>query len=810
MKFTLSWLKDHLETDASLQEISDTLTMVGLEVEAIENPAEKYAAFRVAHVESAKPHPNADRLRVCMVNTGSEIVQVVCGAPNAHTGMKGVFAPSGSVVPGTGLLLKKSSIRGVESNGMLVSEREMGLSDEHEGIIELGESAEVGKPFAELMGLDDPMIEIAITPNRPDCLGVYGIARDLAAAGIGTLKDKPIPTVPGEFDLPVKVALDLGDAPHLCPAFAMRYVRGVKNVASPLWMQQRLRAIGLRPINALVDITNYVTYDRGRPLHVFDANKVAGNLVVRGAVKGEELLALDGRTYAMESGMVVIADDNGLESIGGIMGGEHTGCDENTTDVLIESALWDPIDIATTGRTLGIQSDARFRFERGVDTAFAVPGAELATRLVIDLCGGTPSELVVAGQVPEADKVVEFPVTEVHRLLGLQVSYREIKVILSMLGFWVVGTSESEPLKVAVPSWRPDIHGKADLVEEVMRIIGVDRIPPVAMPRPNDVAKPILTLGQRRRRAARRMLAARGLAEAVTWSFISQSQAEAFGGGADDLRLANPISSELSDMRPSLLPGLIAAAGRNADRGFGDAALFEIGPAYQSDKPEGQSDIAAGIRRASAHMEGAGRHWSQELRPVDLYDAKADALAALSEAGAPVDNLQIWDSAPQWYHPGRSGMLQLGPKTVLAQFGEIHPGILDLLDVEGPVVGFEVFLDNIPAPRPRSTRSKPPLKASDLQPVRRDFAFIVDTDIHAGDLLRAARGADKKLITRVNLFDVFEGKKAEEALGEGKKSLAIEVTLQPRDKTLTDEEIEAVAKNVVAKVCKATGGELRG
>lgn len=810
MKFTLSWLKDYLDTDASLQEIADTLTMVGLEVEEIDNPADKYAAFKVAYVESAEQHPDADRLQVCMVNTGDETVQVVCGAPNARTGMKGVFAPSGSIVPGTGMLLKKSKIRGVESNGMLVSEREMGLSDEHEGIIDLDDDAEIGKPFAELLGLDDPMIEIAITPNRPDCLGVYGIARDLAAAGLGKLKDIPIPPATGEYDMPVDVTLDLGDDTHLCPAFAVRHVRGVKNGPSPAWMQQRLRAIGLRPINALVDITNYVTYDRGRPLHVFDANKVAGNLVVRDANEGESLLALDGKEYTMAPGMVVIADDNGLESIGGIMGGEHTGCDENTTDVLIESALWDPVNVATTGRTLGVQSDARFRFERGVDPAFTVPGAELATNLVLDLCGGTPSELTVAGSVPEADKVIQLPISEVSRLLGLDVSRNEIKVILNSLGFWVAGTGEDGFFKVAIPSWRPDVHGKADLVEEVMRIVGVDKVPPVAMPRVNDVAKPILTLGQRRRRDSRRALAARGMTEAVTWSFVSETQAKAFGGGGSNLRLANPISSELSDMRPSVLPGLIAAAGRNADRGFGDAAIFEVGPAYHGDRPEDQSDDAAGIRRATAHMEGAGRHWSRPLRPVDLFDAKADALAALSAAGAPVDNLQIWESAPDWYHPGRSGTLQLGPKTVLAQFGEVHPRILELLDVEGPMVAFEVFLDNIPAPRGKPTRSRPPLNASDLQPVQRDFAFVVATDVKAGDVVRAAQGADKNLITSVSLFDLFEGKKAEDALGAGKKSLAIEVTLQPREKTLTDEEIDAIATRVVAQVQKATGGELRG
>lgn len=806
MKFTLSWLKEHLDTEASLAEIVETLTMVGLEVEHVDNPAEKFAPFKVALVEKAEQHPNADRLRVCLVNTGSETVQVVCGAPNARAGMKGVFAPAGTTVPGTGLLLTASKIRGVESNGMLVSEREMGLSDEHQGIIDLPADTELGTPFAQVMGLDDPLIEIAVTPNRPDCLGIHGIARDLAAAGLGKLKDQSIAPVKGAYPCPVKVTLDFADTPSLCPAFGLRLVRGVKNGPSPAWLQRRLRAIGLRPINALVDITNYLTYDRNRPLHVFDAAKVTGDLSVRRARPGEELLALDGRTYRFDENVCVIADERGVESLAGIMGGEASGCSDETVDVLIESALWVPGNIAETGRKLSILSDARYRFERGIDPAFMLPGLEMATRLVLDLCGGEASEITLAGEVPEGARVVDFDPAEVKRLTGLSVSDTEIKVVLKGLGFWMAGHGGADGYKVAVPSWRPDVHGKTDLVEEVVRIVGLDKVAPTPMRRLHAVARPILTVAQNRRRMARRALAGRGLVEAVTWSFISKPHAQAFGGGQAELELANPISADLSDMRPSLLPGLAAAAQRNADRGFGDVALFEVGQAYRGDQPGDQLMIAGGVRRASAHMEGAGRHWSYKQRPVDAFDAKADALAALAAAGAPVDNLQVGDAMPGWYHPGRAGTLQLGPKTVLAQFGELHPAVLETIGVEGPLVGFEVFLDAIPAPRARATRSRPPLLVSDLQPVRRDFAFVVDMAVKAADVIRAARGADKALIADVGLFDIFTGA----SLGEGKKSVAIDVTLQPRDRTLTDEDIDAVAKKIVAQVEKATGGVLRG
>ena len=805
MKFTLAWLKDHLETEAPLDQIVDTLTGIGLEVEEVVDGSKDLAAFKVAYVVSAEQHPNADRLRVCTVDTGDGTVQVVCGAPNARTGMKGVFAPSDTVIPGTGLHLKPTTIRGVESNGMLCSEREMGLSDEHDGIIDLPADAEVGTPFAQIAGLDDPMIEIGITPNRPDCLGVYGIARDLAAAGLGTLKDGTVPAIAGTFDSPIGLDLKFEDGTDdACPAFAGRYVRGVTNGPSPDWMQRRLRAIGLRPINALVDITNYVSYDRGRPLHVYDADKLNNAIHARLGREGESFLALDGKTYDADGDICVIADDKVVLGLGGIMGGEDSGCTGSTTNVFIESALFDPLRTAATGRRLGIESDARYRFERGVDPAFMVSGAELATRLVQDLCGGEPSHTIVSGTVPEPELVIDFDPAEVARLTGVAVPVDRIAEILEAVGVSVV--HEAGRLRVAVPTWRPDVHGKADLVEEVMRIEGLDAFPAVAMDRGGEVIKPVLTTAQNRVRRARRTLAARGMVEAVTWSFVPRAHAELFGGGQDALELANPISTELSSMRPNLFSGLLTAAQRNADRGFADVALFEVGQSYRGPAPEDQYDAAVGVRSNTARLAGGGRHWSDGGVKVDVFDAKADAVNVLAALGSPVDKLQIAAEAPGWYHPGRSGVLRLGPKNVLASFGEIHPRVLKALDIDGAMVAFEVFLDAIPVPKAKAGRARPPLAASDLQPVRRDFAFVVDQAAAAEDVLRAARGADKKMIAGVTLFDVFAGG----ALEAGKKSLAIEVTLQPVEQTLTDEEIDAISQKVIAQVEKATGGILRG
>ncbi|GAB5508561.1 MAG: phenylalanine--tRNA ligase subunit beta [Rhizobiaceae bacterium] len=801
MKFTLSWLKEHLETDATLDEIVEKLTMIGLEVEEVDDKA-SLKPFVIAKVLTAEQHPDADRLRVLSVDTGDgKPVQVVCGAPNARAGLVGAFAAPGTYVPGIDVTLSVGKIRGVESHGMMCSERELQMSDEHDGIIDLPEDAPVGTSFASWAKLDDPVIEIGLTPNRPDCTGVHGIARDLAAAGLGALKNTPIAAVAGKGACPVELTIE---APELCPGFALRLVRGVKNGASPKWMQQRLTAIGLRPINALVDITNYVTFDRGRPLHVFDAAKVRGNLTVRRARDGETVLALDEREYKLTPEMCVIADENGVESIAGIMGGEHSGCDENTTDVLIESALWDAMNIARTGRDLGIITDARYRFERGVDPEMMEPGLELATQLVLDLCGGEPTESRVVGYKGYEPRSITFPVSEVKRLTGLEVSSTESKDILNRLGF--TSTGDGEVLNVSVPSWRPDIDGKADLVEEVMRIHGVNEIAPAPLPSHGAVNGQILTVLQNRTRQARRALAVRGMLEAVTWTFIDEAQAKLFGGGNASLKLSNPIAASMSDMRPSLLPGLIAAAQRNAARGYADVALFEVSSTYENDSYEGQRRVAGGIRRGTAVMDGAGRHWSGNSASVSVFDAKADALAALEAAGAPVDKLQIVAGGPDWYHPGRSGTIRLGPKIVLAAFGEIHPRTLEALDAEGPICGFEVFLDAIPEPKAKATRTKPRLDLSPFQLVRRDFAFVVDRSVEAATIERAAAAADKKLVTGVRVFDVFEGA----SLGDDKKSVAIEVSIQPRDKTLTDEELEAIAGRIVANVGKQTGGTLRG
>lgn len=804
MKFTLSWLKEHLDPTSSFEEIIDRLSLIGLEVEGVEDKAKALTPFVVGEVLTAEKHPNADKLKVCTVSIGTgDPIQVVCGAPNARAGLKTVFAAPGTVIPATGIELKIGKIRDVESRGMLCSAREMGLSEEHEGIMELPADAPVGKPFAEVLGLGDPVIEIAVTPNRADCLGVSGVARDLAAAGLGTLKTRAVKPVAGTYPCPVNVTLDFGAAPSLCPAFALRVVRGVKNGPSPDWLQAKLRAIGLRPINALVDVTNLLTMDRNRPLHVFDLKKVSGDLTVRRAKAGESLLALDGRTYQLDDTICVIATEKGVESLAGIMGGEESGCDEATTDVVIESALWEPINIAQTGRKLGINSDARFRFERGIDPAFTVPGLELATRLIMDLCGGEPSEIVLAGAVPDTTRTIDFPLSEVKRLSGLEASEAEIVEVLTRLGFAVTGASPV--MQVVPPSWRADVDGKADLVEEVVRILGLARVPATEFPRDGGGRKPVLTPLQLRTRKARRALAARGMVEAVTWSFLSAKEARLFGGGAPELALSNPIASDLSDMRPSLLPGLIRSAQANADRSYGDVALFEVGQVFAGDKPEDQRMAASGLRRAAAKPTGAGRFWGGSAGNVDAFDAKADALAALSACGAPVANLQVTADAPDWYHPGRSGSFRLG-SNVIGTFGELHPLVLEALDATGPLCAFEIILDRIPEPKAKPTKVKPPIDLSAFQPVRRDFAFVVGQEVGAADILRAAQGVDKKLITEASVFDVYEGPGIEAE----KKSVAIEVVLQPRERTLTDAEIEAVAAKIVAEVAKKTGASLRG
>ncbi len=805
MKFTLPWLKEHFDTVASLTEIVDKLTMIGLEVESVEDKASLLKPFVIANVVSAEKHPNADRLRVCMVDIGpagdGKPIQVVCGAPNARAGMKGVFSAPGTFIPGKNMTLEVGKIRGVESRGMLLSEAELMISDDHDGIIDLPADAPVGKPYVEWAGAAEPVIEINLTPNRPDCTGVAGIARDLGATLIGDYKENAPKRVDGKFPCPVKVTIE---SPELCPAFGLRLVRGVKNGPSPDWLQKRLTAIGLRPINALVDITNFITFDRGRPLHVFDAAKVHGNLTVRRARNGEQLLALDGKTYALDEAICVIADEKSVESLSGIMGGEATGCSETTTDVLIESALWDELNIAQTGRKLGINSDARYRFERGVDPNFMVPGLELATQLVLDFCGGEPSEIVVAGNPTPKEKVIDFPLSELPRLTALKLPLTEVRRVLEKLGFFIAG--QGEKVKVAAPSWRPDVHGRADIVEELVRIVGVDKVPSTPFPRGELARKPVLTPIQNRTRKAKRALAARGLVEAVTWSFVSKREAELFGGGSAALALANPIAAELSDMRPSLIPGLAMAAQKNADRGLADAALFEVGQIFKGDQPADQLTAATGVRRALAKTNGIGRHWSSKVEAVDAFDAKADAFAVLAAAGAPMQALQVVPGAPAWFHPGRSGTIQIGPQNVLGHFGELHPRTLDALHAEGPLVAFEVTLEKIPEPKAKTTRAKPLLEMSPFQPVERDFAFVVESKVKAADIVRAALGVDRKLVAGITVFDVYEGKGIE----PGKKSIAISVTIQPSEKTMTDQEIDALGAKIVAEVSKRTGGVLRG
>jgi phenylalanyl-tRNA synthetase beta chain len=796
MKFTLSWLKDYLDTSATVDEIAGGLLGIGLEVEEISDKTKALAAFTVAYVQKAEKHPNADKLRLCVVETKDGVKQVVCGAPNARTGMKAIIALPGVTIPVTGQVFAPATIRGAESQAMMCSERELMLSDEHDGIIDVQGDWPVGTPAAQALGLDDPMFYVKVTANRPDALGLYGIARDLAAKGLGTLKPLNAPTIKGSFESPIKVTLDFpkGDE-KACPLFVGRYIRGVKNGPSPAWLQQRLKAIGLRPISALVDITNYVTFAHARPLHVFDAKKVTGNISARFARDGETIEALDNKAYTLAPGMTVIADDAHAEAVAGIIGGIPSSCTEETTDVFLEAAWFDPVRTAATGRKLGINSDARYRFERGVDPAFTATGSDIATQMILDLCGGEASHQVVAGKVPETKRTFTLRKTRVRQLGGLDCPWADQLKILRALGFTV--TEAAGGASCIPPSWRPDVNGEADLVEDICRIVGLENIPFAEMSRPSPVARPVLTPLQKRMLAARRTLASRGFNEAVTYAFLPHEQAKLFGGGQRELQLANAISSELTDMRPSLLPNLLAAAGRNIARGASGFAISEVGHAYAGDQPQDETLRAAGIRQG----EAVSRQWQGGARAVDVFDAKADAIAVLEACGMAGATLQIVNSAPAWFHPGRSGTLQMGPQNRIAHFGEVHPKVLAEMDVKGPVVAFEIILNLIPAPRQKGT-ARPALQVSGLMSVSRDFAFVVDDKVQAAELVKAARGVDKVMVTEAQVFDVFR-------LADGKTSLALEVILQPKDKTFTDEEIEAVAAKIVAAVGKATGATLR-
>ncbi|WP_265500610.1 phenylalanine--tRNA ligase subunit beta [Paracoccus beibuensis] len=794
MKFTLSWLKEHLDTTATLDRIAEALTDLGLEVEEIVDPAARLGTFTLARIEHAEQHPDADRLRVCRVMTDEGEKQIVCGAPNARTGITVVLAKPGDYVPGIDTTLGVGKIRGVESHGMMASERELELSEEHDGIIELP-SGEVGQKFVDWLAQNapqkiDPMIHIKITPNRPDALGVHGIARDLAARGLGVLKPVEVARVDASFPCPIAVTIDDAVAAK-APFFAGRVVRGVRNGASPEWLQKRLRAIGLRPINALVDITNFFTFDLNRPLHVFDAAKVQGDLVLRAAQPDEELVALDDKTYALPEGAVVICDDTGPESIAGVMGGAASGASADTTEVFIEAAYFDPISTAATGRAMKINSDARYRFERGIDPAFTLPGLELATRMVMNLCGGEASEVVTAGALPDTDRAYRLDALRTTSLVGMDIPEAEQRATLEALGFRLDGNMAH------VPPWRPDVLGEADLVEEIARVASLTKLQGKPLPRPQaGVPQPVLTPLQTREKTARRMAAALGYNECVTYSFIDQAAALLFGGGADAVRVENPISSEMSHLRPDLLPGLLAAAARNQARGFGDLALFELGPVFSGGEPGDQAMRISGLLVGQI----APRDPFGSRRKVDLYDAKADAEAILQAMGAPA-RAQVNRKLDGWWHPGRAGNIALGPN-VLATFGEIHPKVLRQMDVKGPAVGFTIHLAAVPFPKVK-TPTRPALELSELQAVERDFAFVVDPQVEALTLVNAAAGADKALIQQVSVFDQFTG------LDEGRKSIAISVRLQPRDRTLTDAEIEAVGRKIVEKVEKATGGHLR-
>ena len=798
MKFTLSWLKDHLDTTASVDEIAEALTDLGLEVEEISNPAERLRDFTIGKVLSAEKHPDADRLRVCQVATDEGTKQIICGAPNAREGITVVVAKPGVYVPGIDATIGVGKIRGIESVGMMASEREMELSDEHDGIIELP-SGEVGDSFVDWLAENDPskvdpVIEIAITPNRQDALGVAGIARDLAARGLGTLKPADPVEVPGSFPCPISVTID-DDTLDGCPVFAGRVIRDVKNGPSPQWLQDQLRAIGLRPISALVDITNFFTYDQNRPLHVFDADKVKGGLRIHRAKGGEVLEALDDKEYTFQPGMIVISDEDGAESIAGIMGGNPTGVTEDTVNVFLESAFWDHIQIAMAGRALKINSDARYRFERGVDPEYTLPGLEAATQMILDLCGGEASDVVVAGAVPDHSRAYKLDPARVQSLVGMEIPESEQRQTLTALGFRLEGSMAH------VPSWRPDVQGEADLVEEVARVASLTKLEGRPLKRLTaGVPKPVMTPRQLREASARRTCAALGYNECVSYSFIDQASAALFGGGDDATMLENPISSEMSHMRPALLPGLLQAAARNQARGFMDLALFEVGPAFEGGEPGQQHTQVTGLlvgRTGPKDVHGASR-------AVDVFDVKADAEAVLAAIGAPA-KVQILRGADSWWHPGRHGKICLGPKKVLGIFGELHPKVLGALDVKGPAMAFTIWPDEVPLPR-KSGATRAALDISDLQVVERDFAFVVDADVEALTLVNAAAGADKALIEDVRVFDEFIGG----SLGEGKKSIAVTVRLQPRDATLKEADIDAVSAKIVDKVTKATGGTLRG
>lgn len=794
MKFSISWLKEHLDTTASVDEIAETLTKIGLEVEEIFNPASKLDGFITAEVETYERHPDSDHLGLLTVNTGKEKLQVVCGAPNCKQGLKGIFAPVGVVIPCYGEELKVGKIRGVESFGMMCSEKELGVGEDHTGIIELPADTKVGLPAAEILNID-PVIEINITPNRAECLGVRGVARDLAAAGLGTLKPLKISKTDGKFKSPVNVKIEDFDA---CPVYVGRYIKNVNNKAeTPKWMKDRLTAIGLRPISPLVDITNYINYDMARPLHVFDADKLKGDIVVRMAKEGEKFVSLEEKEYALDNKSLGICDDEGVQCLGGIMGGAEKGCSDDTTNVFLECALFTPECIARTGRKFAIDSDSRYRYERWVDPKSNILGSDYATQMILDICGGEASEMVVAGSEPNEQRVAYIRPSRIKDLIGMEVSKEKIVEILNHLGF--VTSEENDKIKAISPTWRGDIEGEHDLVEEVVRMIGLDAIEPESLPH-GKFPKQVLSPAQRRAVTLKHELASRGMYETVTWSFTDSNLAKDFRKGKEPVLLFNPIAADLDEMRPSVLPNLLLAVKNNVARGYGNVALFEVGPEFFGRKPGEQNQVAAGVRCGMT----AKKDWIGSARAYDVFDVKADALAAIAAANGPFENAQITLDAPAYYHPGRSGALRLG-KNVLAYFGELHPAVLKKFGIKQRVMAFEVVLSNIPLPRTSNDKAKKKLELSSFQPVDKDLAFVVDKTVPAINLMTAAKTADREFIADVRVFDVYEG----ENLPEGKKSIALALTFQPKDKTFTDQDIENLMNKVIQEMKKKCNAELR-
>ena len=792
MKFTLSWLKQHLETNSDIETILKKLTNIGLEVESSYNPSEALNGFIAAKIISTKPHPDADRLQLCLIDTGTEEIEIVCGAKNAKEGLTTIYAPVGSTIPASGMKLKKAKIRGIESSGMLCSEKELNLGDDSEGITELSGQISPGTSISKALDINDTYVEIAITPNRPDCLGIRGIARDLAAAGLGELiKEKQIKISTSKENLPVFI--DAENNFEGCTIFAGRLIKNITNNQSPDWLVKRLESIGIKSINCLVDITNFINFDRGRPLHVYDANKINNKIGARDAKVGEKILALDGKDYELKPGMCVIADNEKVLGIGGIMGGNESGSTIETNDVFIESAYFDPIKTALSGRALNIISDSRYRFERGVDPEYVIEGLNLATQMILDLCGGEAGEISLVDNLKFQPKKIKFDPKLVNKLTGIEIPNDKIVKILESLGFDI-----SNSWNVVVPSWRPDIYGEADLVEEIVRIFGLDNIESEPLLNLDQPTKPILTKKQKQIKMIKRSIASKGLMETISYSFINNKESLNFGGGSSSLKIVNPISDELSEMRPTPLASLVSIADENFKKGYTDIGIFEVGPGFLGVEQDEQITIASGLRIGTHRSEGSGKDW-QGFQKVSVFDAKEDVISVLELLNLNLESHKVERTAPDHYHPGRSGQIVTGGGDILASFGELHPKIVKTKDFK-VAVAFEIYIDSINKQKIKSNLKIAP-EISNLQPLKRDFSFVVSSDTEAQTIINTAKQSDKSFIKDVKIFDQF--------LGENEKSIAIEVIIQPKEVTLTDEQIESISKKIIKSVEDKTKGKLR-